>query len=300
MLEAPDAYDIAPRIAKMLLGGAAAKYHPLKDSQVLAAGNMGPAGVHALNERLQALLNPPEAGKAEALVKEGLLLRVGDKVMQTSNDYERALEPAPRLPGAELTVDEMLAQANKKGVFNGDVGYIESIAEFPAPGKIRVKFDEGTAEYSLKEASTSLALSYVCTVHKFQGSEAPLIFFVMHESTSIMLRTRNLVYTAITRAKSKCLVMGSENVLRAAVKRDALEGRKTRLCGLIDGSIAVDATATPSILALSEKQGFAKLVDDHAADLKAGQAELEFGASASDGPAQQPVDAPKKRRAKAL
>jgi len=270
MLEEQEAFKIAPRIAKMLLGGAKGKYDPLRDVQVLAATNKGDGGVFALNAQLQRLLNPSSHGKAEAKIKDDVIFRVGDKLMQTSNDYERVLTLLPS-EQPKHGENEWLELGSKKGVFNGDVGYIESIKSHPAPGKIIVKFDDGLAEYDFKEAASSLSLSYACTVHKFQGSEAPLIFFVMHESTPGILRNRNLVYTAITRAKKKCLVIGSESVVKSSIKRDALGTRRTRLKGLLDGLITVDNTASLEVLALSEKQSFQRMVEDKEADLKVKQ-----------------------------
>lgn len=290
-LDAQDATQIAPRIAKMLLGAARSKYDPMKDCQILCAGNKGPAGVHAMNVQLQNALNPPSRLKAQSEIKEGMILRVGDKVMQLTNDYEReikakslvqagvvaenevspfevisnaASEVTPKITAADVDVDVLPDQeiGVKKGVFNGDVGYIEEISERPLPGKVLVRFDDGVAQYEFKEAASALTLAYACTVHKFQGSEAPLIYFVMHESAPSILRTRNLVYTAITRAKSKCIVMGSESALRQAVSRDALAGRRTRLKGLLDGSISVDETASAENLARSERQAFKRLVEE--------------------------------------
>ena len=259
-LDVQEAEEIAGRIAKMLLGAAKNKYDPLKDSQILAAGNGGPAGVASLNKQLQSLLNPQSIEKEECKIKEDVILRKGDKVMHLTNDYEKLLIPVVKEINGENN-KELISEV-KKGVFNGDVGFVDSIKEFPSPGKIRVRFDDGIAEYNIKEAAASLTLSYACTVHKFQGSEAPLIFFVMHDSTSMMLRNRNLVYTAITRAKNKCIVFGSEHVLRQATAKDALSRRVTRLKGLLDGSITVDETASSVILALSEKQGFAHLIKE--------------------------------------
>ena len=336
LLEEPNEARIAPRIAKMLARAAEAGHDPLADAQVLAAGNMGESGVKALNIALQALLNPPSPGKAEAQLRDDLLLRVGDKVMQTSNDYERVLsasaapeeaaaappawdEPmalarqGPAQAAARIKMERplegfdedahpldaglALAPSETAGVFNGDVGYVISISTGPYGNKIRIKFDDGIAEYDYKEAASSIVLAYACTVHKFQGSEAPLIFFVMHDNTSQMLRTRNSVYTALTRASGKCLAMGSKRAFKDAIGRDALAKRRTRLRGLLDGSIAVDHSASPEVLALSEKQGFERLVHDTAADLRLAQAE-----SAWDEPAVDPAAeaAAKRRRARAL
>ena len=333
-LDAPDAGEIANRIAKMLLGAARSKYDPMKDCQILCAGNKGGAGVHEMNARFQALLNPPEAGKSQALIKEGLTLRVGDKVMQLTNDYERELRElgsaraqagaaAAGLAGRPSSLD-LFAQVTaeldeesgaageslgKTGVFNGDVGYVEEILERPLPGRVRVRYEDGVAEYDFKEASMALTLAYACTVHKFQGSEAPLIYFVMHESTPMPLRTRNLVYTAITRAKQKCIVMGSESALRAAVSRDALIGRRTRLKGLLDGSISVDETAGAAVLAHSERQSFERIVREAAADMREDsrqeQAEppvASGGRKEFSGSIEPPLAAPepRRRRARAL
>jgi exodeoxyribonuclease V alpha subunit len=297
-LDAPDAESIAARIAKMLLGAAKDKYDPLKDAQILCTGNQGPAGVHAINVQLQKMLNPPGLGKTEALIKEGLTLRVGDKVMQLTNDYERALvapEAQAGLAKEKDAIEELVG--SKKGVFNGDVGYVESVRVYPMPGKVTVRFDDGVAEYDLKEASSALTLAYACTVHKYQGSEAPLVFYIMHDSASAMLRNRNLVYTAITRAKTKCIVMGSERALRMAVEKDALAGRRTRLKGLLDGSISVDATASSAVLALSEKQAFTRLVEERAAQLRDEQREVDMGQGSDATSPQEPV---KRRRSLAL
>lgn len=338
LLEEPDESRVAPRIAKMLERASLAGHDPLKDAQVLSAGNAGESGVKALNIALQALLNPAGSGKAEAQIREDLLLRVGDKVMQTSNDYERELMPAMPAAAAasieESAWDEPEAKAPqgpaqaaprikmerplegfdedpepsrghngldapggevKKGVFNGDVGYVLSITRSVLGDKIRIQFDDGIAEYDYKEASSSIVLAYACTVHKFQGSEAPLIFFVMHDNTSQMLRNRNSVYTAITRASLKCISMGSKRAFKDAIKRDALTRRRTRLKGLLDGSIAVDHSASAEVLALSEKQGFERLIHDAAADLRLAQPE-----SAWDEPADAAAPPAPKRRANAL
>lgn len=338
LLEEPDESRIAPRIAKMLERAALAGHDPLKDAQVLSAGNAGESGVKSLNIALQALLNPPGAGKAEAQIREDLLLRVGDKVMQTSNDYERELRPAMPAPVAvaieESAWDEPEAKAPqgpaqaaprikmerpldgfeedpeparvhngldeqagevKKGIFNGDVGYVVSITNSVLGNKVRIQFDDGIAEYDYKEASSSIVLAYASTVHKFQGSEAPLIFFVMHDNTSQMLRNRNSVYTAITRASLKCISMGSKRAFKDAIKRDALTRRRTRLKGLLDGSIAVDLSASAEVLALSEKQGFERLIHDAAADLRIAEPE-----SAWDEPAGVVAPAAPRRRANAL
>lgn len=294
-LDETDGSRIAERIAKMLLQNAKGKYDPIKDAQVMAPGRKGPAGVEQLNLDLQRLLNPPSATKTEAMIKEGLTLRVGDKVMQQSNDYERVLH-----------WDEGAGHGEPaKGVFNGDVGYVESIKASPMPGEVVVRFEKARVIYDFKEAAQALSLAYACTVHKYQGSEAPLVFMAMHQSTPKPLLNRNMVYTAITRAKEKFIMLGHQGTLAEAIRKDALAPRKTRLKGLLNGSLTVDESASPMALAASERRGFEKLMVSAAEkiqakalvkDISAEQQEL-FGAE----PIQEPVAKPaRKRRAGAL
>lgn len=245
-LDEPRLDRIAPRIAQMLLGAAAKRgYDPVKDAQILTPGNKGMAGVNELNIQLQNLLNPAAPEKAQTEIKEGLMLRVGDKVMHTTNDYER-----------ETTLSAGAGEPDKltKGVFNGDVGFVTAIEGHGFAKRVKVSFDTGVSSYELKDA-VALTLAYACTVHKFQGSEAPLVFVVIPDGLSPMLRNRNSVYTAITRAKEKCIVIGDERVLRESVKKDALLGRKTRLKGLLTGAITVDLSSSGAVRAISEGKG---------------------------------------------
>lgn len=247
-LDEPRLEAIAPRIAKMLLGGAAQKgYDPIKDAQILTPGNQGEAGVIALNLQFQQLLNPAAPGKAEMQVKEGLLLRVGDKVMQTANDYERVVE-GPAGPGGE-------PGASTTGIYNGDVGFVRAITGQGFNRRAVIEFDTGTSSYDLKEAASSLTLAYASTVHKFQGSESPLVFFVCPRGLSPMLRNRNSAYTGITRAREKCIVIGDWQVLQDSVRKDALATRKTRLKGLLTGAITVDMSSSGEVRAISEGKG---------------------------------------------
>lgn len=233
-IEEPDAAKLSARIIALLRAAhARGGLHPLRDAQVIVASNVGPAGSVALNAAMQAAFNPPVGGRPELLVRRVIkgedkpfALREGDKVMQTINEPNKALFAQP-------------AQAANPfedgGIYNGDVGFVETV--LPG-GSLWVRFDNGFAHFSAEEARKSLQLSYANTVHKFQGSESPLIFFALHESTPRPLLTRNLVYTAITRARSKCFVLGSRRQLQEAARVDALASRHTRLRGLLDGSIA--------------------------------------------------------------
>lgn len=169
--------------------------------QVLSPMHKSPCGVQNLNKLLQQYLNPYSEKKAE-LVLHGTIFRVGDKVMQTRNNYE-------------------------KDVFNGDIGRIVKIE-----GKVvTVAFPERQegdfVAYAQGEAE-DLQLAYAMSVHKSQGSEYPVVILLMVPSHYIMLQ-RNLLYTAVTRAKNRVLVVGSKNALRAAVEHDKMRRRYSLL-----------------------------------------------------------------------
>ncbi|HLH63361.1 MAG TPA: AAA family ATPase [Ktedonobacteraceae bacterium] len=178
-------------------------YHlnPMSDIQVLSPMYRGPLGVTSLNEELQAHLNP------KALVElewGGRVLRLGDKVMQVRNNYD-------------------------KGVFNGDVGWIRSINK--ENSTIRVEFLEEAGpmlvEYEFHELD-ELLLAYAVTVHKSQGSEYPAIVLPL-VNQHYMLLQRNLLYTAITRAKRLCVLVGQPRALEVAVKNNRVAQRNTAL-----------------------------------------------------------------------
>lgn len=173
-------------------------YDNLDMIQVLSPMHRNVCGVESLNKQMQQVLNPPAPGKGE--VNSGFrLFRLGDKVMQNRNNYD-------------------------KGVFNGDIGYIADIDE----NKILVKYSEDLyAEYEKAEYS-ELQLAYCLTVHKSQGSEYPVVILPLIEGHYIMLQ-RNLLYTAITRAKVKVIIIGSKKALFTAVSNDKTRKRYTLL-----------------------------------------------------------------------
>jgi helicase, putative, RecD/TraA family len=180
-----------------------ARYHfqPIADIQVLAPMYKGAVGVSLLNERLQAELNPTNAAQVEWGDR---LFRVGDKVMQTRNNYD-------------------------KGVFNGDVGFIRSIDRENAV--LRVEFAEEAGplfiEYEFHELD-ELVLAYAVTVHKSQGSEYPVVIIPLVYEHRMLLQ-RNLLYTAITRAKRFCVLVGQTSALEYAVRNDRVALRNTGL-----------------------------------------------------------------------
>ena len=160
--------------------------------QVITPSKKGYGGVGVLNPELQQEINPPSKFKKEVELRS-LLLREGDRVMQTANNYEIEWEKN----GVTGT-----------GVFNGDIGVIELIK--PADEEILVRFDDRLAKYSFDTAE-ELELAYAITVHKSQGSEYPVVIIPMYYCPP-MLMTRNLLYTAVTRAKRMVILVGRSDI----------------------------------------------------------------------------------------
>jgi exodeoxyribonuclease V alpha subunit len=178
-------------------------YHlnPMTDIQVLSPMYRGPLGVTSLNEELQARLNPKTLVSLEW---GGRTLRLGDKVMQVRNDYD-------------------------KGVFNGDVGWIRAIDKENSTIKVEFLEEAGPllVGYDFPELD-ELVLAYAVTVHKSQGSEYPAIVLTL-VNQHYMLLQRNLLYTAITRAKRLCVIVGQPRALEVAVRNNRVALRNTGL-----------------------------------------------------------------------
>ncbi|MCK4726999.1 MAG: ATP-binding domain-containing protein, partial [Anaerolineales bacterium] len=174
-------------------------FNPRDQIQVLAPMYRGPAGINILNQRLQNAINEQKEGKKEKHLA-GQSFRVGDKVMQVQNNYE-------------------------KDVFNGDIGFIQDIDLINQT--LVVNYDNHNATYDWAEAD-QLVLAYVISVHKSQGSEFPAVVLPILTSHYIMLQ-RNLLYTAITRAKELCVLVGSRRALAIAVNNDKVAHRHTAL-----------------------------------------------------------------------
>lgn len=170
--------------------------HPLRQVQVLTPMHRGPVGTLALNQRLQAALNP----SGPALTVRGQIFRVGDKVMQTHNDYE-------------------------KEIFNGDVGQVTSLSEDTR--RLSVDFDDHVVSFENDEID-SLVLAYATSIHKSQGSEYEAVVIPILTSHFVML-SRNLLYTAVTRAKRLCVLVADPKALRIALAEDRREERQTQL-----------------------------------------------------------------------
>ncbi len=180
-------------------------YSVFQDIQVLAPSRKGELGTIELNHRLQEALNPPEKGKKELSIG-GSILREGDKVMQVKNNYNL---PWTR---SDATTGE--------GVFNGDVGILVEIDK--AAGALTVAIDDKMVLYDTDHAN-ELELAYAATVHKSQGNEFQAVILPMFPGPQ-QLQYRNLLYTAVTRAKSLLILVGEEGTIQNMVAND----RKTR------------------------------------------------------------------------
>jgi exodeoxyribonuclease V alpha subunit len=176
---------------------------PARDVQVLCPMHRGPAGAGALNERLQAALTPAREGLAERRFG-GRVYRVGDKVMQLRNNYDKGTA----------------------GVFNGSVGVITALSLEDSELRVLLDEDEEVA-YGFEELD-ELTHAYAVSIHRSQGSEYPCVVVPLTMSAWMMLQ-RNLLYTAVTRAKRLVVLVGSKRALAKAVRTQGAGGRYTAL-----------------------------------------------------------------------
>jgi exodeoxyribonuclease V alpha subunit len=207
-LEVDDPARILERILQLLRERIPARFRldPLRDVQVLTPMNRSELGVRNLNQRLQAELNPPSDGPE--IARFGWTFRVGDKVLQTVNNYD-------------------------KEVFNGDIGRIRKIDE--EAQELRVDYDGAVVAYDFDELD-ELALAYALTIHKSQGSEYPAVVIPLHTQHYLLLQ-RNLLYTGITRGKQLVVLVGSRKALRMAVERQDTAQRCTGLALRLAGKM---------------------------------------------------------------
>jgi exodeoxyribonuclease V alpha subunit len=188
---------------------------PRRDVQVLCPMHRGPAGSAALNERLQQVLTPAAPKQPERRFA-GRTYRPGDKVMQVRNDYE-------------------------KGVFNGSVGTITTIS--PETSELFVLMDEDQeVRYGFDDLD-ELTHAYALTVHRSQGSEYPCVVVPLVQTAWLMLQ-RNLLYTAVSRARQLVVLVGSRRALAKAIRTPGNGHRYTALDNRLErGSLRLDAAA---------------------------------------------------------
>ncbi len=175
-----------------------------RDIQVLTPMHRGAAGTIELNRRLQLALNPEGA----SMPLGGAIVRVGDKVMQTRNDYERE-------------------------VFNGDMGWVVAIDV--EERELTVEIDDRPVQYESDDLE-ALVLAYAISIHKSQGSEYPVVIVPILTTHFVML-TRNLIYTAVTRARKLCVLVADPRALRIAASEDRREARFTRLAARLESAV---------------------------------------------------------------
>ena len=206
-------YAIADSVCALVTTRLPGFYHidPIRDIQVLAPMKKGDAGVWALNRMLQERLNPPARHKKELIVGDNRF-REGDKVMQVRNNYQ-----AEWTRGAEREEEGL-------GVFNGDIGIIECIDD----SGLTVYFDDERRVVYDETMLQDLELAYAMTIHKSQGSEFSTVVLALLPGPPQMM-VRNLLYTAVTRAKDRVVMVGSESVLARMVENNKTAHRYTAL-----------------------------------------------------------------------
>lgn len=210
--------DIIIRVVIALIQEKLPKYVEAKpfEIQVLTPMRKGLLGVERLNQILQRYLNPPDPSKKEKEIGQGLF-REGDKVMQIRNNYQLEWEVRGRYG---IPVDKGV------GVFNGDTGIIRMINEFAELAE--VEFEDGRyAQYTFKQLD-ELELAYAVTIHKSQGSEYPAVIIPILSGPR-MLMNRNLLYTAVTRARKCVTVVGSEETFREMINNKKQQRRYSSL-----------------------------------------------------------------------
>jgi exodeoxyribonuclease V alpha subunit len=181
---------------------------PRDDVQVLTPMHRGPVGTTALNKALQGSLNPD----GPFIERRGVPYRIGDKVMQTKNDHDSE-------------------------VYNGDLGVIARV--YPSEEKLVVRFDDREVVYEDSDIDL-LTLAYATSIHKSQGSEYPVVVVPLLTTHFVML-SRNLLYTAVTRAKRLCVLVADPRALKLALSEVRREERVTRLASRLRGAIRPSA-----------------------------------------------------------
>ena len=198
---------------------------PSSEIQVLGALKSGPAGVENLNVRLQQALNPRQYGKNEFVIGKSII-REGDRVMQTVNNYE--------LPYKHFESNGAVTEG--AGVFNGDIGVVRHIDR--ANGTMEVLFDDNRLASYTEHDLSDLQLAYACTIHKSQGSEFEVVVVPLVNGPPTIIN-KNLLYTAITRAKRAVVLVGSKKILAMMVHNNYVAARTTNLCRFLQDENAL-------------------------------------------------------------
>ncbi len=182
--------------------------------QVISPSRKSGAGTDMLNIRLQAALNPPDRNKREKKLR-GIVFREGDKVMQTRNNYDIEWTKSTDLGG----------EIDGIGIFNGDIGTTLEIN--PNAENVTIRFDDRVALYDFTMLE-ELEHAFAITVHKSQGSEYPVVIIPAYDFTPMLL-TRNLLYTAVTRAQQMVIIVGKQSIVKTMVDNNRQTKRYTGL-----------------------------------------------------------------------
>lgn len=188
-------------------------FNPIRDIQVLCPMNGGDCGVHEMNLRLQAALNP---SPAEHITRFGTRFGLGDKVIQTRNNYDLS-------------------------IYNGDMGFVRSIDK--ETEAVVVEFDSRLVSVPFDDLD-DLRLAYAMTIHKSQGSQAPAVVIPMTTQSWMMLQ-RNLIYTGVTRARKLVVLVGQDRAIAKAVRTADSKNRITRLAKLLRGEVPLQTQGAP-------------------------------------------------------
>ena len=192
-------------------------YDPLDDIQVLCISRIGTVGTEIVNRELQAALNPPAMNKREMLLFEKTILRDGDKIMQTKNDYD---------------VEWRRGAEKSHGIFNGDIGKI--IDADRTNRRCEIDFEGRKAHYDT-DMLKKIEHAYAVTVHKSQGSEYPAVILLLPSPNQMYrLSYRNLLYTAVTRAKKTLIVIGTPAKIEQMVRNDRRAERYSCLAPMLE------------------------------------------------------------------
>ncbi len=216
VMERKNAYDTAKTVAQLYSARlpAAYGYSPFTDIQVICPSKKGEAGTVNLNKMLQELVNPPEKTKNQLTVGFRTF-REGDKVMQIKNNYNIVWEKG---------------KDSGEGIFNGDIGIIERI-DLKNECAVVCFDDERRATY-MKEQLIELELAYAITVHKSQGSEFKAVILPIISVIS-QLKYRNLLYTAVTRAKERLIIVGSSEEMKEMALNNKITRRYSALKSML-------------------------------------------------------------------
>lgn len=190
-------------------------YDPLEDIQVLCLSRVGAVGTEIVNRELQAALNPPSKDKREMPMFDRVIFRDGDKIMQTKNDYD---------------VEWRRGAEKSHGIFNGDIGRILDTDRVNR--RCDIDFEGRKAQYD-GDMLKKIEHAYAVTVHKSQGSEYPAVILLLPNYLN-RLSYRNLLYTAITRAKKTLIVIGTDAKIEQMVRNDRREERYSCLAPMLE------------------------------------------------------------------